>query len=475
MWQKYLIRRLSVQMALVWNYGWGKAMQKVYGVSLEKTLVFGDSEKTEYWTDMAQHRKYRAGLRRLLKNKKFLRTFHKQAQLTLELILSSFKRKFARGFSSLTDKELALFYEKFIFPNLIRFFVRMWTVFNLGEQIDITVREKLKAILPEERLDEYLLKLSRPSKPNDVMQERLDLLKLAVERKKVSQNRWVVLLGRHARKYRHIPVYDFDHHPYTEKHFLSELKNIKSPGLEITQIQDMFRRGQEETKKAIAAIHPDADLKLLLKFLKENVFLRDHRDMLRQKLNLELKTFYLEAGKRLGLDIFEIGMLTSTEIVKYLRLSKFFPRREVRKRMQASLLIQSGDNFKVLSGKAAKRKFRSEIFTGESVRTGKLTGTIGSKGGPVQGTAVIVYTNKDLCKVKKGQVMFTGMTRQDFVPYLRKIAALVTDEGSVTCHAAIIARELGIPCVVNTGSGTSFSKDGDLVEVDANKGIVRKI
>ena len=58
---------------------------------------------------------------------------------------------------------------------------------------------------------------------------------------------------------------------------------------------------------------------------------------------------------------------------------------------------------------------------------------------------------------------------------MKKAAAIVTDDGGLTCHAAIVARELKTPCVVGTKIATKVLKDGDMVEVDANKGIVKKI
>ena len=67
------------------------------------------------------------------------------------------------------------------------------------------------------------------------------------------------------------------------------------------------------------------------------------------------------------------------------------------------------------------------------------------------------------------------MTRPDFMPLMRKAKAVITDEGGITCHAAIVSRELGIPCIIGTKIATKVLKDGDMVEVDANKGIVRKI
>ncbi|MBU1031264.1 MAG: hypothetical protein KKB65_08575, partial [Nanoarchaeota archaeon] len=74
-----------------------------------------------------------------------------------------------------------------------------------------------------------------------------------------------------------------------------------------------------------------------------------------------------------------------------------------------------------------------------------------------------------------GEIIFTGMSTPDFVPLIKKAAAIVTDEGGVLCHAAIISRELKKPCIVGTKIATQVFKDGDLVEVDANKGVVKKL
>ena len=67
------------------------------------------------------------------------------------------------------------------------------------------------------------------------------------------------------------------------------------------------------------------------------------------------------------------------------------------------------------------------------------------------------------------------MTTPDYIPAMKKAAAFVTDEGGITCHAAIIAREMKKPCIVGTKIATQILHDGDLVEVDADKGVVRII
>lgn len=93
--------------------------------------------------------------------------------------------------------------------------------------------------------------------------------------------------------------------------------------------------------------------------------------------------------------------------------------------------------------------------------------------GIIRGKVRIVKIRKDLEKIKDGEILVTLMTSPDYVPYLYKTGAIVTDEGGITCHAAIVAREMKKPCIIGTKIATKVLKDGDRVEVDAEQGIVR--
>ena len=81
----------------------------------------------------------------------------------------------------------------------------------------------------------------------------------------------------------------------------------------------------------------------------------------------------------------------------------------------------------------------------------------------------------ELNKVKKGDILVTYMTSPNFLLAMKLSAGFVTNEGGLTCHAAIVARELKKPCVIGTKIATEVIKDGDLIEVDANKGVVKII
>lgn len=95
--------------------------------------------------------------------------------------------------------------------------------------------------------------------------------------------------------------------------------------------------------------------------------------------------------------------------------------------------------------------------------------------GKVIGKVRKIITKKDISKLLSGEVLVAETTYPDHVPIMKLACAFVTDEGGITCHAAIVARELKKPCIVGTKIATQVLKDGDMVEVDADNGVVKII
>ena len=102
----------------------------------------------------------------------------------------------------------------------------------------------------------------------------------------------------------------------------------------------------------------------------------------------------------------------------------------------------------------------------------KLVGGLGAAPGAASGPVRIIASLAEADRLGEGDVLVAHMTAPDWVPLMRRAAAIVTDSGGMTCHAAIVSRELGIPCVVGTGQATSKLRDGELVTVDATHGAV---
>ena len=97
---------------------------------------------------------------------------------------------------------------------------------------------------------------------------------------------------------------------------------------------------------------------------------------------------------------------------------------------------------------------------------------LGASPGIGYGPVTLVKTKKEINKVKQGDVLVTAMTSPDFVPAMKKVSAIITDKGGLTSHAAIVSRELGVPCVVGTKIATKTLKEGRVVTVDGKEGKV---
>ncbi|MBU1197078.1 hypothetical protein KJ765_01050 [Candidatus Micrarchaeota archaeon] len=104
-----------------------------------------------------------------------------------------------------------------------------------------------------------------------------------------------------------------------------------------------------------------------------------------------------------------------------------------------------------------------------------IRGTIAFADGKRTGIVRKLFAIEQLPSFQEGEILVSPMTVPDFLPAMKKAAAIVTDEGGVTCHAAIVARELGKPCIIGTKIASKILEDGERVEVDSAEGIIRRI
>ena len=137
-------------------------------------------------------------------------------------------------------------------------------------------------------------------------------------------------------------------------------------------------------------------------------------------------------------------------------------------------VLYTEKNFETLYvGKQAKNIIKTfKKFSAEGI-----TEIVGQTAQPgfAKGIVKKIFRAKDMHRFNKGDILISVATDPDIVPAMKKAAAIVTEQGGITSHAAIVSRELGIPCVIGTKIATKVFKDGDMVEVDANKGTIKKI
>lgn len=201
------------------------------------------------------------------------------------------------------------------------------------------------------------------------------------------------------------------------------------------------------------------------------------------ELRKKVFTGYLKFLRQLGgiiagqkkIKVKNLDMLLWPEIIKFLegRLSVTEVNKLQEKREKRYILIYSSQKPVVIVDNFANefKKIKKQII---QKKIEKIKGTAINRG-IISGKVQIIHQKTLLSKIKPGKVLVTQMIHPDMTPVLKKAKALVTDEGGLLCHAANVAREFGIIAVIGTKIATKMLKDGDLVEVDAKRGIVRKL
>jgi len=188
----------------------------------------------------------------------------------------------------------------------------------------------------------------------------------------------------------------------------------------------------------------------------------------------KLIPFYKILAQELEVDYLQWNNLKSGEIEDILQGKLKISDKELKERSKGYVFLMENGKEKLIVGENAKKmaEWIDENVGGIDKDIKEIKGQSVSSG-LVEGRVRIALTPKESYKLEKGDVLVCSMTSPDYVPAMKKTVAIVTDEGGLLSHAAIVSRELGKPCIIGTKIATQVLKDGDLVEVDAEKGIVK--
>ncbi|PIY95624.1 MAG: hypothetical protein COY66_06295 [Candidatus Kerfeldbacteria bacterium CG_4_10_14_0_8_um_filter_42_10] len=146
----------------------------------------------------------------------------------------------------------------------------------------------------------------------------------------------------------------------------------------------------------------------------------------------------------------------------------------INQRINHCVSICDNQGIKLLTGQEAKRYAQMTYEEQADKNIKELKGTPAYPG-KVKGIVKLIASAKEMSKMNKGDVLVSPATNPNLLPAMKKAKAIITDEGGVTCHAAIVSRELKIPCVIGTRIASKVLKDGDKVEIDAAQGLIKKV
>lgn len=272
------------------------------------------------------------------------------------------------------------------------------------------------------------------------------------------------------KSYAWIPVQDYFQSPYSNDFFMKEIEEAVKydPTMVLRNLREKREAGLERLRVTEESLNLNDEEKRILSFMRELLYLRTFRTDAMRIAIYNAIPFVEEVGKRFGLNNEEVSCLLPSELTKLLD-GKEINVKEIKNRKNGFLYVYidgkphiSINNNDIKDAKQILERVETNEIKGTSVYPGK-----------VKGIAKVVLSVEDLEKIKKGDILVAKVTSPDYTIVFSKVKAIITDEGGLTSHAAIVSRELRIPCIVGTKMATKILKDGMTIEMDAEKGTVQ--
>jgi phosphohistidine swiveling domain-containing protein len=248
---------------------------------------------------------------------------------------------------------------------------------------------------------------------------------------------------------------------------LSEMV-LGNPKAKYVQIVSQLNVDLAKRKELVRTLGPRE--KKIADIASEVTLLKDYSKESYNEIIYNSEKMFEEIAKRTKKTPFFIKQLDPSETIDLLCNKKEFGD-EVLKRAKNSIIFNNTFGISVILGEEV------DLLQKQFLSHNKVTefrGRVASKGF-VTGSARVVLTNDDFKKVKKGDILVVQNTNPGYVPLMNVAGGIVAEDGGITAHVSVTSREMGVPCVVGIVGVTKLIKDGDLIEVDAVKGIVKKI
>lgn len=283
-------------------------------------------------------------------------------------------------------------------------------------------------------------------------------------------------LDDHYQSYAWLP-YMYEGPAWSKAFFIQVLQGLLTHDVQTLRQQNQKRHAtlRQQQQELMQKLDVDAKHRHLLHIAQELLFTKAYRKDCLYHFFYCLEPFLKEAARRLGLTLRQIRRFTPDELVAALQAGKA-DADELNRRWQGHVYHVQGKNARILTGVQAKA-FLEKMDVEKPATDADVRELFGDCACPgfARGTVRKIERPSDMPKMQKGDVLVAHATNPDIVPAMKLASAIITDMGGITCHAAIVSRELKIPCVIGTKVATQVLQDGKSVEVDATHGRVTKI
>lgn len=382
--------------------------------------------------------------------------FNKQLQQHLQnqQYLIFLKKKYNKDGKKLFQfsQNLSISYNKF--NNFFHYYGLCYPMLDITATGSKLITDKVLGLLPnnEERVD-VIAYYSKPKRlaPLQMLEKEIE----QIVRKKINIQKEAQRLHQ---KYCWIPV-SFVGEPWDINYFIKRIRSYKVKS----------KRGIPKPKTKIST-----EAKYNLSVLRDITELNEFRKAIFSQVNFNIRYLFNSLAKSKGMsDWKEISLLTNQEILDLVR-GKYLNTAYLLSRRKKPCLLYTKDFQKIEFIYGQEVTDFEKRYQKNFSHIKQFSGTSAGRG-LIKGRVKIILEQKDFHKFSAGDILVAKMTSVDFIPIMKKAGAFVTDEGGLACHAAVVSREYLKPCIVGTKIATQVLKDGDWVEVDASKGLVKKL
>ncbi len=444
------------------------ATKRHWGACCTKIVFFVKDRYVHwYWNKKDMKKLREIVIANVRKDKNFLKKLRKKWTSLLKKFDTVMQKIEKTNLKKLGDKELIELYDDFYARYLDEFGVVMAPMDAFSMHTNAFFEPELKEFLKkrgkENRFFEVYSILTAPVENSFLGREEKDLFLILKEKK---QNKNIQkMLESHQKKY-----FWIQNNYAVQKKLPASFFEQRLKELENKKIEEKFAEVKKQKEKIIEELSMPQHIIDYVRITELFCWIQDERKKYVMISNWYQRLFFEEVGRRLNIPVEEMEYTVYPELREML-INKKIDRKLLKKRQEGCMHIRTGDDaYKIFTDSAVDEIFETIFVKKET--TNKVKGMCASPGKAV-GIVKIIRKTHDMINMKQGDVLVASMTRPEMVPAMKKAAAIVTDEGGVTSHAAVVSREMGIPCVIGTKNATKVLKDGDKVEVDATKGTVR--
>lgn len=373
-------------------------------------------------------------------------------------------------YSKVSKDKLISFWEEYL---AMLYEVGTYVIFPLFAEkyLETKLRDEINKKFSLEETDKAFQILTTPIKSGIIQKEEESLLKIAIKvvKKEVIDND----INEHIREFAWIKNNKFDGSFYSKQETLERIDFLakNEPEQKLKEYLGKISKSRADFELYRGHFVDNKEMLSIIDTLQEAIYFRSWRTERYYRNAYFLQSFFAETAKRLGLaNVNYIFNIKADEIVDGLKGDLKVDSQTIKDRSEGYVLYSNFDQVYIFSGVEAEL-IKKSVKLNDIEHDSQIKGMV-AYAGKVKGPARIILSTKELGRVQTGDVLVTSSTTPDFVPVLKKVVAIVTEEGGVLSHASIISRELHIPCIIGTKIATKVLKDGDMVEVDANIGVV---